>query len=205
MTQEDKAVDDIEQEVPETAAAEEQAADIGVDEVTVEDVSEVDLVKQLEDAENRAAEAKDQYIRAEAEMANLRRRVEKDVENAHKFGQEKLSKELLTVADNLERALQSSESEAADITSIKEGVELTLKGLVDLFAKFNIVPVDPVGEPFDPQLHQAMSMVENPDVEPNTVIAVMQKGYQLHGRLIRPAMVMVSKGGKPATSIDEQA
>ncbi|TXR54361.1 nucleotide exchange factor GrpE [Reinekea thalattae] len=204
MTQEDKAVDDIEQEVTETAATE-QASDAGVDEVTVEDISEVDLVKQLEDAENRAAEAKDQYIRAEAEMANLRRRVEKDIENAHKFGQEKLSKELLAVADNLERALQSSESETADITAIKEGVELTLKGLIDLFGKFNIVAVDPVGEPFDPQLHQAMSMVENPDVEPNTVIAVMQKGYQLNGRLIRPAMVMVSKGGAPAASIDEQA
>jgi molecular chaperone GrpE len=148
---------------------------------------------------------KDQYLRAEAEMANLRRRVDKDVENAHKFGQEKLSKELLNVADNLERAIASAEGENIDATALKEGVEMTLKGLIDVFGKFNIEVIDPQGEPFDPQLHQAMSMVENPEVEPNTVIAVMQKGYQLHGRLIRPAMVMVSKGGTPANKIDETA
>ncbi|TCS43245.1 nucleotide exchange factor GrpE [Reinekea marinisedimentorum] len=202
MTQEDKSVDDIEQVQPEATEAE------AVDEATeaaVEVATEADLVKQLQEAEERASAAQDQYIRAEAEMANLRRRVEKDVENAHKFGQEKLSKELLGIADNLERALQSTESDAADINAIREGVELTLKGLVDVFGKFNIVAVDPIGEPFDPQLHQAMSMVENPDVEPNTVIAVMQKGYQLNGRLIRPAMVMVSKGGQAANKIDEQA
>jgi molecular chaperone GrpE len=213
MTQEDKSVDDIEQvqpeatetETPETETLEAEASEVETEEVSVEDVTEADLIKQLQDAEARAAAAQDQYVRAQAEMANLRRRVEKDVENAHKFGQEKLSKELLAVADNLERALQSSESETADLNAIKEGVELTLKGLLNVFGKFNIVAIDPVGEPFDPQLHQAMSMVENPDVEPNTVIAVMQKGYQLNGRLIRPAMVMVSKGGQPAAKIDEQA
>lgn len=201
MSQEDKSVDDIEQVQPEVAEAEN--ADVETE--AAPEVTDEDLLKQLQEAEERASAAQDQYMRAEAEMANLRRRVEKDVENAHKFGQEKLSKELLAVADNLERAVQSTESEAADINAIREGVELTLKGLIDVFAKFNIVAVDPAGEPFDPQLHQAMSMVENPDVEPNTVIAVMQKGYQLNGRLIRPAMVMVSKGGQAATKIDEQA
>lgn len=164
-----------------------------------------DLATQLASAQEEAAKYKDQFIRSEAEMANLRRRVEKDVENAHKFGQEKLSKELLGVADNLERAILASDSDSVEVIALKEGVNLTLKGLQDVFAKFNINVVDPQGEPFDPQLHQAMSMVENPDVEPNTVIAVMQKGYTLYDRLIRPAMVMVSKGGEKSTTIDEKA
>lgn len=164
-----------------------------------------DILTQLEAAQADAAKFKDQFIRSEAEMANLRRRVEKDVENAHKFGQEKISKELLSVADNLERAILASDSDSEEVIALKEGVNLTLKGLLDVFAKFSINVIDPHGEPFDPQLHQAMSMVENPDVEPNTVIAVMQKGYTLHDRLIRPAMVMVSKGGEKNTTIDETA
>ncbi|MDN3650687.1 nucleotide exchange factor GrpE [Reinekea marina] len=171
----------------------------------VESEESDDLAAQLASAQEEAAKYKDQFIRSEAEMANLRRRVEKDVENAHKFGQEKISKELLSVADNLERAILASESDSAEVKALKEGVEMTLKGLLDVFAKFNIVAIDPQGEPFDPQLHQAMSMVENPDVEPNTVIAVMQKGYTLHDRLIRPAMVMVSKSAEQATTIDEKA
>ena len=88
-----------------------------------------------------------------------------------------------------------AESDAEAVKPILEGVELTQKSLVDTLAKFNVVQLDPVGEPFDPQFHQAMSMVENPDVEPNTVTLVMQKGYTLNGRLVRPAMVMVSKAG----------
>jgi len=163
------------------------------------------LQTSLAEAQAEAAKMKDQFLRSEAEKANLRRRVEKDVENAHKFGQEKLSKELLEVADNLERALASVDGENADPQVLKEGVDMTLKGLQGVFSKFNIEAIDPHGEPFDPQLHQAMSMVENAEVEPNTVIAVMQKGYQLHGRLMRPAMVMVSKGGQPAKSINETA
>jgi molecular chaperone GrpE len=201
MTGEDKSMNDIndddiienETEVDLADESEEIEAPMG------------DLAAQLESALEESAKMKDQYIRSEAEMANLRRRVEKDVENAHKFGQEKISKELLAVADNLERALTSAEGDSSEFKALKEGVELTLKGLVDVFAKFNIVAVDPHGEPFDPQVHQAMSMVENPEVEPNTVIAVMQKGYLLHGRLIRPAMVMVSKGGETAKKIDETA
>lgn len=166
---------------------------------------EQDLVAELEAAREEAQENKEHYLRAEAEMANLRRRVEKDVENAHKFGQEKLVKELLTVADNLERTLAAIETDSDEIQPLKEGAEMTLKDLLDTFNKFNIEPVDPEGEPFDPQLHQAMSMVENPEVEPNTVMAVMQKGYTLHGRLVRPAMVVVSKGGGSGKSIDETA
>ena len=159
----------------------------------------------MKQAEQKAADNWEEVLRSRADLENTRKRMERDIENAHKFGQEKLSKELLSVADNLERSIQAAETDNADVNTIKEGVEMTLKGLIDLFGKFNIEAIDPQGEPFDPQLHQAMSMIENPDVEPNTVIAVMQKGYALHGRLIRPAMVMVSKGGAPANKIDETA
>jgi molecular chaperone GrpE len=157
--------------------------------------SELDqLREQLEAAEANAGMARDELLRVQAEMQNLRRRTEQDIEKAHKYGQEKFSVELLAVMDNLERSAAAAEaSEDEAVKAIKEGVELTLKGFADCFKRFNIDAVDPMGEPFDPQLHQAMSIQESPDAEPNTVIAVMQKGYTLHGRVIRPAMVMVSK------------
>ena len=152
------------------------------------------LQEQLEAAEAAAGMARDELLRVQAEMQNLRRRTEQDIEKAHKFGQEKFSTELLAVMDNLERSAAAAEaSEDEAVQAIKEGVELTLKGFMDCFKRFNIEEVDPLGEPFDPQLHQAMSIQESPDAEPNSVIAVMQKGYTLHGRVIRPAMVMVSK------------
>ena len=107
---------------------------------------------------------------------------------------EQFAKELLAVVDNMERALEATNGLDDDVVKpITEGVELTLKSFLDALKKFNVEVVDPQGEPFDPNLHQAMSMVENNDVEPNSVIAVMQKGYTLNGRLLRPAMVMVSK------------
>ena len=150
------------------------------------------LQEQLEAAEAAAGMARDELLRVQAEMQNLRRRTEQDIEKAHKFGQEKFSTELLAVMDNLERSAAAAEaSEDEAVQAIKEGVELTLKGFMDCFKRFNIEAVDPLGEPFDPQLHQAMSIQESPDAEPNSVIAVMQKGYTLHGRVIRPAMVMV--------------
>ena len=152
-----------------------------------------DSEQALEAALEQAQNAKDDLLRVQAEMQNLRRRTEQDIEKAHKYGQEKLSIELLAVMDNLERAQEAaSNSEDEAIKAIREGVDLTLKGFADCFTKFNIETVDPLGEPFDPQLHQAMSTQENTESEPNTVIAVMQKGYTLHGRVIRPAMVMVS-------------
>jgi len=142
------------------------------------------------------AEAKDAAVRAQADAQNIQRRAEQDVEKARKFALERFCSELLPVADNLERALEAAAIAAIDdeiVKPIAEGVELTLKSFRDAMKKFNIEVVDPQGEPFDPQLHQAMSMVENNEMEPNTVIAVMQKGYTLNGRLVRPAMVMVSK------------
>ena len=151
-------------------------------------------LEKIEEAELAADKAKDDVLRVQAEMQNLRRRTEQDVEKAHKYGQEKFSIELLSVMDNLERALDAaSQHDDESVKAIYDGVNLTLKSFMDCFSKFNIEVIDPLGEPFDPQKHQAMSIQENPEAEPNTVISVLQKGYTLHGRVIRPAMVMVSK------------
>lgn len=168
-----------------------------------EDLSLDQALEKLAAAQLAAEDAKDDLLRVQAEMQNLRRRTEQDIEKAHKYGQEKFSIELLSVMDNLERALTAaSEHEDDSVKAIYDGVDLTLKSFVDCFSKFNIETLDPLGEPFDPQIHQAMGMQENPDVEPNTVIAVMQKGYTLYGRVIRPAMVMVAKG--TSSQVDEE-
>jgi molecular chaperone GrpE len=204
MAHEEKPVEAQETDDTRDDAVVEEAQ--AADQPEAEAATEQDLVGVLEAAREEAQLNKDRYLRAEAEMVNMRRRVEKDVENAHKFGQEKLVREILDVADNLERTLAAIETETAEVTPLKEGVEMTLKSLLDSFEKFSITVINPEGgEPFDPQVHQAMSMVENPDMEPNTVMAVMQKGYALHGRLVRPAMVMVSKGGPSKKTIDETA
>ena len=175
-----------------TQQTNEEQIDLPDSEDAPEEGSESD--QALDVALEQAQNAKDDLLRVQAEMQNLRRRTEQDIEKAHKYGQDKLCIELLAVMDNLERAQEAaSNSEDEAIKAIREGVDLTVKGFADCFKKFNIETVDPLGEPFDPQLHQAMSMQENTESEPNTVIVVMQKGYTLHGRVIRPAMVMVSK------------
>ena len=155
---------------------------------------ETNELSEVEALQEEVAIAKDAALRAQADAINAQRRADMEVEKARKFALERFSQDLLPVVDNLERALEaSSGSDAEGMSAVVEGVELTLKSLVDVLSKNGITPVDPHGEPFDPQVAQAMSMVENPDVEPNTVIAVMQKGYLLNDRLLRPAMVMVSK------------
>jgi molecular chaperone GrpE len=150
-----------------------------------------DLQAQLDAANEEIASLKDSSLRVQAEAQNVRRRAEGDVEKARKFALEKFATELLSVMDNLERAIEAGGEDASG--PAMEGVELTRKNLADVFARFKIEAVSPEGEPFDPQQHQAMSMIENPDCEPNTVMHVVQKGYTLSERLIRPAMVMVSK------------
>ena len=153
-----------------------------------------EVLEKLAEEKEGAVRAREDLLRVQAEMQNLRRRTEQDIEKAHKYGQEKFSTELLTVMDNLERALAAaSDYEDETVKAIYEGVNLTLKSFTDCFNRFHIGSVDPMGEPFDPQLHQAVTILDNSDVEPNTVIEVMQKGYTLHGRVIRPAMVVVSK------------
>ncbi|MGD8176046.1 nucleotide exchange factor GrpE [Marinimicrobium sp. ARAG 43.8] len=165
-----------------------QAGETGGEEETVEA-----LKVKVETLAAAVEAAKEQVLRSQAEAQNARRRAEQDVEKAHKFGQEKLLQDLLPVVDNLERALTSLDADNPDHKAVMEGIQLTHKSFIDALSRYQVEVVNPVGEPFDPELHQAMSMVESPDAEPNTVIEVFQKGYTLHGRLVRPAMVVVSK------------
>lgn len=147
------------------------------------------------DAEALLAEVtglKDQMLREQAETQNLRKRLQRDVENARKFALEKFVGDLLPVVDNLERAISAASDDEA-VKPVKEGVELTLKSFLDVLGRFNVQQLNPVGEPFDPQFHEAVTMVPNPAMEPNSVMDVMQKGYLLNDRLIRAAMVVVSK------------
>ncbi|MBB3330831.1 molecular chaperone GrpE [Halomonas campaniensis] len=149
------------------------------------------LAARVEELEQSVAEAKDQALRAAAEAQNVRRRAEQEAEKARKFALEKFVKELLPVVDSLEKALEAMADEATE--AHREGVSMTLKMQQDVLAKFGVEVVEPAGEPFDPQFHEAMAMVPNPEMEPNTVMEVMQKGYLLNGRLVRPAMVVVSQ------------
>ena len=142
---------------------------------------------------------RDLALRAEAEMQNLQRRTARDVENAHKFGVEKFVQNMLPVVDSLEKAIESTGDNA---DAIAQGVRLCHKLMVDTLNKEGVEIIDPVGEPFDPNEHQAMSMVENPDMEPNSVLAVVQKGCKLNGRLVRPAMVMVTKAPADQPPVD---
>jgi molecular chaperone GrpE len=148
-----------------------------------------DLAQSLKEAERKAAEHHDAWLRAKAEAENVRRRAQADVSNAHKYAVENFSTELLTVMDSLDAALAV---ENASVENFKNGMELTQKQLVTVFDKFNIKAIDPAGEKFDPHQHQAMCTVDS-ELEPNTVVQVMQKGYKLHERVIRPALVTVSK------------
>lgn len=154
-----------------------------------------DLGALIQEAVNAAlAEQRDTVLRAQAEVQNMRRRCEADVEKAHKFALERFGADLLSVVDNLERALAAvPEAPSEQVQSLSEGVELTLKGFLEVLNKYHLKPISPHGEPFDPQLHQAVATIPNADVEPNTVLEVMQKGYSLNGRVIRPAMVVVAK------------
>ena len=172
----------------EVAAAE--AADAGA-----EGDTEASLDDELSQLQEDLLAARDAALRAQADAQNVKRRAEQDVEKARKFALERFASDLLPVVDNLERALEAASGDDETIKPIAEGVELTLKSFIDVLGKNKVDVVDPQGEPFDPNLHQAITMIENKEVEPNTVTAVMQKGYSLNGRLIRPAMVMVSKGG----------
>ena len=186
---------------PETEDAAENEV---INEASAPEQGQGELTKLLEDARSKADEHWDQLIRTRAEIDNLRKRSQRDLENAHKYALEKISQDMLQVWDSLELGHQAAQDEGADVDKIREGTELTLKLLVDVMNRHGIEQVNPEGEAFNPEFHQAMSMQERDDVEPNTVVAVVQKGYLLNGRLLRPAMVMVSKAASGA-EIDEQA
>jgi molecular chaperone GrpE len=154
-------------------------------------------IAQLEAAllssESKVKEQQDSVLRAKAEVENMRRRTEQEVDKARKYALNKFAEGLLPVIDNLERAVQAADAENEAVKPILEGVELTHKTFVDTVAKFGLTEINPEGEAFNPEFHQAMSIQESPDHESNTVMFVMQKGYELNGRVIRPAMVMVAK------------
>jgi molecular chaperone GrpE len=168
-----------------------------------------ELTQKLAQAERSAQENWDKMVRTQAEMENLKRRIQKDLESAHKFALERFAKEIVNVVDSLELGIQASVGTNPEVVKLREGSELTLKQFEATLARFNIVAVDAIGQPFNPELHQAVSTMPSDDVEPNTVLTVFQKGYCLNERLLRPAMVVVSKAAnrppENTPKIDEQA
>ncbi|QPG04686.1 nucleotide exchange factor GrpE [Salinimonas marina] len=162
-----------------------------------------ELETALSEAQAQIKEQQDSVLRARADMDNARRRADAEVEKARKFALERFAGELLPVVDNLERALEAGDAGNDAVKPLLEGVEMTHKSFISTIEKFGLTPIDPQGQPFNPELHQAMSMQESDELEPNTVMAVMQKGYELNGRLVRPAMVMVSRAAN--SGVDTKA
>jgi molecular chaperone GrpE len=171
------------EQASESAPAELPAPDVGT------------LEKELEEVRAQATENLDKFLRAKAEVDNVRRRAEQDVSNAHKYAVERFASEIVAVRDSLDlaRAVDLSGDNREVVEKMHEGLELTLKALDDTFRRFGLTLVDPKGEKFDPNRHQAISVVESDEVTPNHVVTVVQKGYLLHERVLRPAMVVVAK------------
>jgi molecular chaperone GrpE len=184
MSNEEKVTAENEMEAEATAEAETTGTEAGSEDVTA----------LLEDARSKADEHWNLYLRTHAELENLRKRAEKDLENAHKYALEKFALELLPVKDSLELGLAAvEENQDEAVAKLKEGTELTLKMLSAAMEKFGIVEINPLGEAFNPEQHQAMTMQESAEAKPNSVLSVMQKGYALNERVIRPALVVVAK------------
>lgn len=158
-----------------------------------QDTGEASIEEQLEAAQAKAEENWNEALRARADMENLRRRHERDLEKAHRHAVDKFVTELLPVCDSLELGLQAAKSDDANLEKVCEGMDMTLKMLLTNIGKIGLEQIDPQGEPFNPEYHQAMQTQPADDVEPNTVVAVVQKGYLFNGRVLRPAMVMVSE------------
>jgi molecular chaperone GrpE len=199
MSNEDKAVPREALETEMTDAADPATEDAAN---SVEHDAE-ELHTLLTDARSKVDEHWDQCLRLQAEMDNMRKRNERDLANAHKFALEKFASELLPVKDSLEMGLLAAD-DSVDVAKLKEGSELTLKMLSNALEKYNINEINPLNESFNPEYHEAISMQERGDVAPNTVVTVVQKGYLLNDRLIRPAMVIVSRGSA-AQQLDERA
>jgi molecular chaperone GrpE len=192
---------EVEAEVENEAVTEEPPhTEVGEHEYTIEE-----LKKELEEAKQKANEAWDKAVRTQAEMENLKKRTQKELEDAHKFALTGFAKDLLPVLDSLVLGLQAATGDSEDVKKFREGSELTIKQFEALFAKFNIVAIDPLGLPFNAEQHQAMLMQVVEGAEPNTVVNVFQKGYILNGRLLRPAMVVVAKSAEKPPELDEQA
>lgn len=200
-----KAEEDLIQEGSEAQVAGEEAS--LMDELTQANFRVEELEQALAEALAKVDEQKDSVVRAAAEVDNMRRRAAMDVEKANKFALEKFTNELLPVLDNMERALMGTDPQNESTKAIYEGVELTQKSLLNAVSKFGVKQIDPQGQPFNPEQHQAIGMQPSADFPANTVMIVMQKGYELNNRLLRPAMVMVSQGGpsQESTTIDIEA
>ena len=205
MTEENTKTEDLNEtgiDKPEVTAAEAEPGDTATEQHSEQAVADpilgdaegiIDNTARIAALEEELAKTRDQALYAQAEMMNIKRRAEQDVEKAHKFALEKFVSELIPVVESLEKGIENAEQDEGQHETMLEGMRLTLKQLLGALAKFKVEQVDPVGQPFDPNFHQAISMVPNPDMEPNTVMEVFQKGYTLHGRVIRPAMVVVVK------------
>jgi molecular chaperone GrpE len=188
---EEYSVEDLEVQ---SAAEDADNQDAGDDPASdMDDASPEKLHLMLEDARAKADEHWEQVIRARAELENLKKRHSRELENAHKYAIDKFVNEILPVKDSLELGLNAASDEGADLAKLIEGTELTLKLFADVMGKFGIEEINPVGEAFNPEFHQAMAMQPSDEAAPNTVLTVVQKGYTLNERLVRPAMVMVAQ------------
>jgi len=167
-----------------------------------EELSEEELIEKLADAEAKLADHWDLVVRTKAEIENVKRRAQRDVENARKYSVEKFASDLLPVVDSLEQGIETSKN-TQDISALREGMEMTVKMFISTLEKQGLIQVHPTGEKFNPEFHEAMSMVESDEIDTDHVITVFQKGYQLNGRLVRPARVVVSRGQADVPTIDE--
>ncbi|WP_261894106.1 nucleotide exchange factor GrpE [Vibrio cyclitrophicus] len=183
--------EELDQIIAEAEKVEE--AELNEDEADEQESKIAQLEAALLSSESKVKEQQDSVLRAKAEVENMRRRSEQEIDKARKFALNKFAEGLLPVIDNLERAMQAADAENEVVKPLFEGVELTHKTFVDTVAKFGLKEINPEGEVFNPEFHQAMSIQESPDHDSNTVMFVMQKGYELNGRVVRPAMVMVAK------------
>lgn len=184
-TPNEQVLEEMEQQVPHEAALPEMIEDIDPRDERI-----TELETQLAEAQQHE---RDSLLRAKAEMENVRRRTELDIEKAHKFALEKFAGDLLPVVDSLERALELADKHNPELVAMIEGIELTFKSLLDAVRKYGIEVIGDINVPFNPDIHQAMSLMESADHQPNHVMMIIQKGYTLNGRLLRPAMVAVSK------------
>ena len=191
---------EVEGELETAAELEENAAETESEEVESGDTT---LETQLADAQAKADDNWDQLVRTKAEMENIRRRSERELANAHKYALEKFAQELLPVIDSMEMGMAAAQDENADVSKLREGTEMTLKMFETAIEKFGIKGVHPKGEAFNPEHHQAMTMIDSQEHEPNMIIDVMQKGYLLNERLVRPAMVVVASANSNKDSEEE--
>lgn len=196
MIKEENKADETEQDVVSAESGDQARQPVETTEETLEadgEASHEELSLMLEDSRSKADEHWNAYLRSQAELDNLQKRSARDLSNAHKFAVEKFVMELLPVHDSMEMGVNAANEENTEVSNLKEGMNLTLKMFSDVMEKFNIQAICPEGEKFNPELHQAMSMQEVKGAEPNTVLTVVQKGYLLNDRLVRPAMVIVTK------------